>query len=230
MTSATVHQTRTRLHFRDHRTSSVLTGASLVVMALVAGFAYGYLHPQMWAGAVAQTNQAEILAMFRMEILCWWFIVLLDLVVSVGIYVFFRSSSRTLSAAAMVARLGYTAVLLAAVIALTAGWNSGPDEEGLRLFETLWSRGLVVFGAHLVVLAILAWNGGGAPKTLSAILGLGGLGYLVVHGLRAFPGTPSQIAGALEPVLALPMALGELWLALWLIHGFFRTGNREVAA
>lgn len=221
MTPKTELGTTRTPHFRSHRASSLVTGIALLAMAIVAGVAYGVLHPRVASGA-APSQGSDVLTLFRFELVCWWVVVLLDIVVSVGVYRFLRSVSPALAAATMVVRLAYTAFLAAAVVVLSsAGTSTGVANEGILAFEALWSKGLVVFGAHLVLLAI-ALKPRVAPRGLAYAVGVGGLCYVVVHSLGGFPETRG-VAAALEPILALPMALGELWLAVWLVYGFVKS-------
>ena len=45
---------------------------------------------------------------------------------------------------------------------------------------------------------------------------LGGIAYVVVHGLRTIS-SMQELSHQLEAVFALPMAIGELYAAVWLL-------------
>lgn len=67
------------------RQVALITGLSIVLMAICAGFSYGFVH----ASLIIKDNPAETLnrisqslSLFQMEILGWFIILLLDVVVS----------------------------------------------------------------------------------------------------------------------------------------------------
>ena len=74
----------------------------------------------------------------------------------------------------------------------------------------------MLFGIHLVLIGILMKIHKRIPKALWIITLIAGVSYVIVHSLKLTPLT-SGIVNNLEMVLTLPMVLGELGLAIWLI-------------
>ena len=87
---------------------------------------------------------------------------------------------------------------------------------------SVWSVGLVFFGIHLLLWGYLFIRYQQGAKLTAALLMLAGVAYLMVHGLRAVP-TTQDLSRQLETVLALPMAVGELYAAIWLIYSGVRS-------
>lgn len=84
-------------------------------------------------------------------------------------------------------------------------------------FRNLWSLGLIVFGLHLLGLAYLSILNDRMPNFFGVLLIIAGFGYLLVHILRLVPAIPVDTVDLIESILMLPMALGEILLAIWLI-------------
>lgn len=121
----------------------------------------------------------------------------------------------------MALRLIYTAVFGLATYFLLENLNlSETDTElinaNVQSFQSVWSAGLIIFGIHVFLIGILMKLHNRIPKILWYLTLIAGLSYILVHILKLIPGQ-SEIASNLEMVLALPMALGELGLAIWLI-------------
>ena len=78
----------------------LLTGYSLILMALVAGFVYGYVHASIYivdsSDLTARLLQENI-ALYKWGIVSWLLIILLDLIVSIGIYIIYKDDLKVLS-------------------------------------------------------------------------------------------------------------------------------------
>jgi hypothetical protein len=217
--------------FLNHKKSALTAGIALLAMALAAGAAYGYLHAQLVVpedAALTAENLSAGQAAFYSEVALWWVIFLLDVTVSLALYRFYGTIDSKLSSAAMVLRLLYSLALGAAVTVL--GTAAGLGEQALvriELFEKIWSLGLIVFGAHLFCLGLLALKKKSTPPVLAWLLIFSGICYAVLHTLYNAGDGPAALASAAEPVLAAPMALAEMLLALWLMAGVIRNARPE---
>ncbi|HAA14831.1 MAG TPA: hypothetical protein DCE41_25340, partial [Cytophagales bacterium] len=87
----------------------------------------------------------------------------------------------------------------------------------LQRFDRIWSRGLSLFGVHLLGLGLLGWKAPRFPKVLAVLLLIAGLSYTGIHAAKWAAPEAAAAIQQVENVLALPMALGELALAVWLI-------------
>jgi hypothetical protein len=220
--------------FFGERGAALAAGGSLVLMAVAAGVAYGALDPALFGGGDGAATAARLaagLGLFMAEISLWVLVVLLDVAVAVALFRLYRRTAPRLAAAAMAARLAYSAGLAVALCFLAGA--AGADGQALERhdwFMTLWSWSLIVFGGHLVLLGLAAAVTRATPRAFAVLLVFAGLCYAAVHGLRAFGPPAAGLAAAVEPFLAAPMALAELALAAWLVGGAFRHGGRRAGA
>ncbi len=93
----------------------------------------------------------------------------------------------------------------------------------LQNFQDVWSVGLIVFGGHLMILGILVLKADEAPKWIAILLLLASVGYFVIHSLELVDPAVKNITDAINIIMPIPMAVGELSFALWLI---FRGGKK----
>lgn len=223
---------------RDQRIQGLLAGLSLLLMAVAAGFSFGYVYsgmviPDQDSQTVA--NLSEGMAMFRAGAWGWVLVLILDVVVALALYRYFKPVQASFSALTGGMRLVYSAFLALAISHLftamgqvTTGTDATEVMTSLNTFEEIWSGGLIVFGLHLIGLGMLSLRSGFVPRLWGWLLVVAGLSYTGVHGARVLlPGMEAQVQQA-EILLSLPMALGELGFAIWLIYTGFRTKSTAV--
>lgn len=192
-----------------------LIGFSILLMALLAGIAYGYLMPSFeQLDSNIELNNMEL--KYQLMLILWLAVLLLDLIVSGAIWRLFHSKVATFSA---FLRLVYTLFLGLALVPLIKADKSFFSPEGLSIlqqaivaFKNYWSIGLIVFGFHLLSLSFVF------SKTtyLKVLLQIAGWSYVLVHG-GFFFWPQEQLFVELETILSLPMALAELLLAFILL-------------
>lgn len=214
------------------RKQALVAGISLIVMAVAAMFAYGYVFPLVevegdpaatWDGL---TNNKTL---FFTGLGGWLIIFITDLLVTVSLFYFFRETRKSLSLATAVIRFAYTLILGIALVRLFSlipvlnqpdinTMQAGSQSlEAFGSFRTIWSLGLIIFGLHLLGLGYLSILNVRIPNIFSYLLLFAGLGYLVVHISGAVPSVPTETVDLMESILMLPMALGEILLAAWLL-------------
>ncbi len=218
----------------------IIAGTALVIMAIAAGFSYGYAHNKLVADSSEITLQ-NIIAdkqLFFAELSGWSIIFITDIVVATALYLFFRRTSKEISMLTAFIRIAYTLILGIAIIQLfkiipvlsSVTPDASEIESHLQLFEKLWSIGLIVFGLHLIGLGYLSVKSISVPKFLGYLLYFGGLSYTFLHGSRQLSLFDVQALSTVESILALPMALAEILLAFWLIYNGFRKPFIKVKA
>lgn len=216
----------------NKRKLAIISGWTLILMAVFAGFSLGY--------AFWEFNQVEKIESIRGLILDRTplylsmliglaIIVLLDVTVSYTLYKYFEKENKKISLISAVFRLLYTIIFGIAIFYLTINLRTTEVTNhsilrNYQLFETIWSGGLIVFGFHLVLIGYLMKLHKAIPKVLWFLALIAGVAYIVVHSLK-FANTNPIFVSNLEMILALPMALGELGLAVWLI---VRGGKRPL--
>lgn len=226
---------------KSQRTYALVASIALILMAIVAGVSYGYIHNSLVSieyPAKTLENIRSSTGLFKLEVIGWITIFLLDALVAWSLYRFFASTSKSLAFLSSFLRILYTAVLGVAIYQLPKVLQkinrdlSGAGEDTvtaevigfLNSFENLWSHGLIIFGPHLVVLGYLAFRADYVPKIWGVLLALAGLSYIYVHTMQALnPGMADHLK-TLESILAIPMTIGELGFAFWLL---FRGGRKR---
>lgn len=207
-----------------NRTLAKLTGWSLILMAVIAAFAFGFAYSEFYSteqDEAVKQNLAKNTGLYHGMLASILGIILLDVLVSITLYRYFKNDHKRLSWTAGALRLVYTAVFAVAFYFLLLNLHSAQIENGVladnfRTFQATWNAGLIVFGGHLLLVGILMKRHQGLPNLLAYITVLAGLSYTVVHTLKSLEVSP-ELVEPLEMALALPMVVGELGLAVWLL-------------
>ncbi len=210
----------------------IIAGISLVIMAIAAGFSYGYVHVKLVADSseITLQNMTADKQLFFAELFGWSIIFITDLIVAIALYFFFRRTSKEISVVTAFIRIVYTLILGIAIIQLfkiVPVLSSGNPEASetashLQLFEKLWSVGLIIFGLHLIGLGYLSVKSKSVHWLLGYLLYFGGICYTFLHSSRQLNLFDTKLINSIENILALPMALAEILLAFRLIYVGFR--------
>lgn len=207
-----------------NRIFAKITGYSLLLMAIIAGFAFGFVFPKVFNPGqldFVQSNLTGNLQLYKLMLLVILIVLLLDSLVSLTLYMFFKDDNRKIALQSGILRIVYTVIFGIATFYLTR--NLHPTETSneiiianFQLFQSIWSAGLIIFGIHLILVGILMKLHTRIPKILWYLALIAGVSYVVVHFLKlTIP--QSDFVSNLEMILSLPMAIGELGLAVWLI-------------
>jgi hypothetical protein len=208
------------------RKYALIAGWSLIAMAITAGFSYGLAYSSILIlGDPNETlvNLQSSSDIFIGGIAGWALIVVLDLIVTWSLYRYFAKTNLRLSMTTAIIRLVYTAVLaysihyLIKVLPLMEVQDAQATYELMISFESVWSLGLIVFGAHLFCLGLLALKANEIHKSFGWLLIFGGVSYTIVHSLKAILDPSVLWIIQLENVLSIPMAISELAFAIWLL-------------
>lgn len=216
------------------RKAAVISAIALLIMTLAAFFSQGYVHSSLVINGDAVTTLENIQAsqsLFRLGILGWIIILITDLIVSWGFYVFLKPFHREYALLAGWLRLLYTAILGIAVSQLVIA-NSTLHESvtgealgtitqqvmrSITAFEEIWSVGLIIFGIHLITVGLVAMNTKKIPKVLSFLVILAGFSYSLIHFMYGFIPQLEGFTKILEMILIAPMFIGELGFGIWLL-------------
>lgn len=226
----------------SNQKQALLAGVSLLVMAITAGFSYGYVHGNLLTEAPNSTflNLSSNTTLFLFGIFGWVIIFLTDLTVAIALLKFFRATSPKVSIATAMERITYTIILglgilqLFRILPLLSIENNLTDPTNaekafalIQLFTKLWSIGLIIFGVHLIGLGYLSVKSVVTPSILGYLLYLAGLGYTLTNGARQLNFIPTLTVDKVEKILSFPMALAEIALAFWLIYFGLRKYKHE---
>lgn len=211
------------------RKSALTSGWALIVMAILAAYSIGFALAEFDLSQVEglRDHLQSRVGLYRSMLGGIVAILLLDLLVSYTLYEFFKKDHRILSTISSSIRVIYTLVFAFAASHLLK--NTGLDmtdaaiRENITAFMHTWYIGLVIFGFHILLIGILMKLHQGIPNILWILALIAGLSYILVHLLEIYsPELPAL--NTLTTILAAPMAIGELGLAIWLV---VKGGRRE---
>ena len=122
-------------------------------------------------------------------------------------------------------RTAYAAVLAAAtgqlVVATTLAESQVADDvvvaAGIVGFTATWQLGMVIFAAHLAVLAALVIRDSAAPTVLGWVIAVAATAYAVDSIARLFLPAESPLLAAVVVIIAVTAVVGEVGLAVWLL-------------
>lgn len=207
---------------------ALITGVSLILMALIAGYAYGYAFQKLYvAGDSLATfkNLTESPDLLKIIIFCFLIILILDVIVAWATYFFFKNVDKPVALLSSWLRLIYTAILGTSLtyltfasqfLQVTAGYED-MVYKNLNNFLDVWSLGLFVIGIHIILLGHLMLKTGVIPKILGGITVFAGVCYMASNAGHLLLPNYEAYKGTVDLILSLPMAAGELGLAIWLL-------------
>lgn len=218
------------------RRMGLVAGISLVIMAIVAGFAYGYIFQSIYIPFDQYTtllNLKQFSFLFRLFIFLFLIVLILDIIVAWALYYFFKEDNESLSLLTAYLRLVYAGLLgisFLSLLSILQLREQTPNDASLIMiqfntFLGMWSLGLIVFACHLFVLGYLIFTSGYIPKFIGALAILAGLAYLFTNSANLLLPDYYLYKAKIEMILGLPMALGELAFAVWLIAKGGKVGN-----
>lgn len=199
-------------------------GWSLILMAVTGGFSLGYAFPSFFIPHQIDDLGNKLLnnlGLYQMMVFGILLTLALDMIVSYGVYIYFKDDHKTVALTSGILRFTYTIVFGIATFFLVQNLllNTPSDQiiyTNLSRFQTIWYSGLVIFGIHIVLTGFLMKWHKKIPTVLYFLTIVAGFSYSVIHLLKLIDPTIG-FANTLETVLALPMILGELGLAIWLV-------------
>ena len=130
------------------RKQAIMAGSSLVLMAVVAGFAFGYAFP-FFKEMTDRSLFPTLRGLFYFMIAAFGVIALLDVIVAVKFSQLFQSVNRKQASMQLLLRLVYTAFLVTSLVVLLTTKKDGSNlSVNIRYFQMIWMSGMVVFGLH----------------------------------------------------------------------------------
>jgi hypothetical protein len=207
----------------SQRTIAKITGYSLILMALIAGFSLGFAYTKFIPSSqpdLVQKNLTENLELYKFMLLGILFIIILDILVSWTLFLYFKNDNKKYALFSFIFRFIYTLIFCFATYFLTKNIGQTNNEivlNNYNIFQFTWSVGLIIFGIHLLLIGLLMKLHKSIPKILWYLTFIAGYSYILVHLLKTTSPQFTEFAATLNNILALPMALGELGLAVWLI-------------
>jgi hypothetical protein len=203
---------------------AIITGISLILMTVLAGYSFGYGFSEFY-----QTDQLISLksninnnqSLYKSMLIGILLILILDLLVSYTLFRYFKAENKKTSLVSGLLRVLYTFIFGFASLYLIKNLNTNEISnkllnENFETFQSIWNCGLIIFGFHITLIGILMKLHKNIPKTLWSLTLFAGMCYIIVHILK-LTNPNTEFVMNLEMILALPMAIGEIGLAIWLL-------------
>jgi Domain of unknown function (DUF4386) len=183
--------------------------------------------------AATASNIMDSETLFRVGLVSFLIVFVLDVVVAWALYLFFKPVNTDVSLLTAWFRLTYAILLGAALVFffLVLELLSGADH--LQAFETgqldaqvtlyldafnhLWLIGLVCFGIHLALLGYLILESGHIQRALGILLVLAGAAYVINSLADALLSNYDDYEAVFVTIVAVPSVIGELGFAIWLV-------------
>ncbi len=206
------------------RRAAITAGVSLILMAIAAGYSFGYIFNSLVVTSNAEAtinNIKQSAGLFESGLWGWFFILICDILVAWGLYVFFKATDKTVSLITGLIRLVYAVILGVAIVKLDSVLsvlNSNPESvmSLINGFSKTWSFGLIIFGFHLLGLGYLALKTR-MSKIWGILLLIAAAGYVISNSANLLDANYANYKAVLEGIFMLPMVLGEVGLAVWLL-------------
>lgn len=225
-----------RLTDTSPRSAALIAGIGYVVIFLMAFFAnFGVREGLVETGDAAATfaNIVDSESLFRLGLIAFLVVFVVDVVVAWALYVLFKAVQRDLSLLTAWFRLVYTTMLGVAAVFFFVALQlvSGADYLGafdqgqldaqtllaVDAFNYAWLIGLVCFGFHLMLLGYLLFASGTGPRIIAVLLAIAGVAYVVdtvAHGVLS---NYDDYETLFLVIVAVPSVIGELAFTIWLL-------------
>lgn len=243
--TATAPPPATALSEIPPRRAAKFAGASYVALFALGLFANFFVRESLIVtddAAATAANIAESEGLFRLGLVSFLAIFVLDVVIAWALYIVFRDASRDLSLVTAWFRLVYTVFLGVAIVfffqALQllsgADFLTAFDSEqvnaqalvALDTFNSTWLIGLVGFGIHLIFLGYLIISSRSAPQALGYVLIAAGTAYVTDTVAHSLLSNYNEYETLFTTIVAVPAVVAEGWFGLWLL---LRGGNTRTA-
>lgn len=218
------------------RRAAIIAGVGYVVLFVLAIFANFVVREGLVVAGDAAATAANIRGsegLFRLGLVCFLIIFIVDVFVAWALYIVFRGVNRDVSLLGAWLRIVYTVFLGVAIIFFyqTLQLLGGADFLGafaaaeleaqalvaLDSFNSTWLVGLAAFGVHLVVMGYLIISTRLAPKVLGYVLVASGVAYVVDTIAHSMLSNYAEYALPFTIMVAVPSILAEGWFGLWLL-------------
>jgi hypothetical protein len=211
------------------RTSAIIAGIGLILMAILAPIAnFAILQKLVVQNDAAKTvnNIVASEGLFRIGICGFLIVVILDIIVAWALYVFLKPVNKSLSLLTAWIRIVYATILAVVLIhllnvlqllhgadylaAFTTNQIQAQVMLSLNTFNIGWGCGLIIFGFHLLLLGYLIFKAGYMRKILGILIILASLGYLI-------DGCGKILSADYNANISMFTFIGEVILIFWLL-------------
>jgi hypothetical protein len=218
------------------RQAAIIAGTTIVTMAILAAFAYGFVLDRLIVQGDADFTARNIVGsemLFRAAVYAFLLVLVSDVLAAWSLNVFLKQVSKELSLLMAWLRLVYASILGIAILNYSTILLLVSKSDYLNVFgegqlnalilllanafNGIWAVGLVVFGFHLLILGYLVFRSGYVPKVFGLLLMIASLCYFTSNSASLILSNYGRYKGTVDMLLSLPMIIGELGFGLWLL-------------
>lgn len=213
-----------------------LTGIGYLIIFITGIFSNFFVLETLVVTGDATATAGNILensALFRLGLVSFVIMVIIDIVLAWTLYIILRPVNRPLSLLAGWLRLvngtifGIALFHLLGVLQLLGGaeylsaFPSGQLHARVMLaldsFNHTWLIGLVFFGFHLLLLGLLICRSGYIPKIIGILLIIAAAGYIIDSFANFLLANYADYKDIFMMIVVIPGVIGELSFTFWLI-------------
>lgn len=211
------------------KTTARLTGFGYLIIFVSGFFANFYTLESMIADGNAALTAENIISQFsqfKMGIIAFSMMVLVDIILALPLYQLLKSESEKLATTSSILRLINGAIFAVALFSLfeIASLAQSPEAvlehhvmQLLNQFNMIWNVGLLFFGAHLMLLGWLILKSVNFPRFIGFLLQIAGITYLADSSAQLFLPNYEDYKGAFEMLVISGGVIGEFSLTLFLL-------------
>ena len=222
-------------HSKTQKQAAVVSGLAIIIMAIAAVVANDItLRSLIVANSATETlnNVLSSKLKFNIGVFSWLIILVCDLIVAWGLYLFFIPVSKKLSLISAWFRLIYVAMLAVSMLNLiychlvihqvdssTVDMTDQMSRSFMfyfDAFDAMWSLGLIVFGFHILLVGYLAIKSEHVPNIFGILLMIAFIGYTLPKISNLLLPEYKDMMRIIEAIFLIPM-LGEVALGVWLL-------------
>ncbi len=185
-------------------------GLSFIAILILGPIAILFILDSLLVTGNAATTLSNIRAnqmLFGLGIGLYLFILALDVIISVALYIILKPADKNLAMLQAVLRSLYIATMAIFLIALAFLYV-----EAYFYAEPI---AYIFFISHLFVLGIVVFKAGYVPKVLGVLLIIASISYIILtYGMYIFPEDLNEI---LMMIAFLPAVIGEITFGIWIL-------------
>lgn len=218
------------------KTISKIAGFGYLIIFITGFFSNFFVLESLIAPGDAATTANNIMGndfLFRIGILSFIIMVVLDVVLAWALYILLKPVNQNLSLLSGWLRLvnstifGIALYNLFSVLQILSGADylkvivtehlQAQVMLSLNTFNNTWLIGLVFFGIHLFVLGYLIFKSGYIPKYIGILLIVAAAGYLIDSFANFLLPNYADYKDIFLLIVVVPGVIGELSLTFWLL-------------
>lgn len=162
---------------------------------------------------------------YKMGVFTFLLMVIVDLILAWPLYTLLKGTNKKMALISSLLRVinaGFFFVALGNLFDICQqiqGESLTPSQTlaSFEQFKFIWTIGLLVFGAHLLLLGNLIYRSTLFPKILGILIALAGLGYLVDCTAQLGLSSYTEYKYLFEMMVVILGVVGEFSLTIWLL-------------